>query len=91
MSAQCPQALPRRPAKLGEGWRKHNARLTCAFTLSVAQRRGECEAVCEADTALMTQRSQVQIPPYKAKPQVRAGFVGYHGPGSCIQCQHGVC
>ena len=25
------------------------------------------------------------------KPQVRAGFVGHHGPGSCVQCQQRVC
>ena len=24
------------------------------------------------------------LPPLQGKPQVKAGFVGYHGPGSCV-------
>ena len=41
----------------------------------------ESEANCEAVTALITQRSQVQIlPPLQEKSQVRAGFVGHTDP-----------
>jgi len=42
--------------------------LTCDFTLTGGDSRAECEAVCEPDTALITQRSQVQIlPPLQSK------------------------
>src|SRR3954451_11776757 len=53
--------------------------------------------VCDSPTNgpkvfLITQRSQVQIlPPLQSEPQVSAGFVGYHGPGSCVQGQPDVC
>src|SRR4051794_22152049 len=68
MSAQCPQTVPRRPAKGGEGRRKLTVRLTCDFTLTWALGRAECEAECEPGTALITQRSQVQIlPPLQRK------------------------
>src|SRR5688572_11682918 len=63
MSAQCPQTLPRKSANVNEGRRKLNVGLTCDFTLTLAWSRGECEAMCEAVTALITQRSQVQILP----------------------------
>jgi hypothetical protein len=92
ISAQCPQTLPRKPENLSEGRRKLNVGLTCDFTLTVAHSRGECEVVGESDTAPITQRSQVQIlPPLHMKVQVKAGFVGHHGPGSRFACQHGVC
>jgi hypothetical protein len=92
MSAECPQTLPRKPANVGGGRRNLNVSLTCDFTLTVGASRGECEAVCEAGTALITQRSQVQIlPPLLQKVQVRAGFVGYHEPGSHVACQQDVC
>jgi hypothetical protein len=42
---------------------KLNVGLTCDSTLTGAHSRGECEAVGERDTALITQRSQVQILP----------------------------
>ena len=63
MSAQCPQTVPRSSAKIGEGRRRLNVCLTCDFTLTMLRSRGRCEAICEADTALITQRSQVQILP----------------------------
>ena len=92
MSAQCPQTLPRSSREGGEGQRRLSMGMTCDFTLTGGGSRVECEAVCEADTALITQRSQVQIlPPLLEKPQVGAGFVGLHGPGFCVSCQHDVC
>ena len=68
MSAQCPQTLPRTWANVGEGRRNLNVSLTCDFTLTRGGVEGECEAGCEPDTALITQRSQVQIlPPLQSK------------------------
>jgi hypothetical protein len=61
MSAECPQTLPRKPAKVGEAQRKLNVSLTRDFTLTLAHSRGECKPVGEADAALMTQRIPVQI------------------------------
>src|SRR4051812_39337958 len=63
MSARCPQPLPRTSAKVGEGQRKLTVGLTCDFTLTGGASRPECEARCEPGTALITQRSQVQILP----------------------------
>ena len=63
MSAQCPQTLPRKPANVSERWRKLNVALTCDFTPRVAHMSTRCEPLCEAVTALITQRSQVQILP----------------------------
>ena len=57
MSAQCPQTLPRRSAKVSERSRKPNVRLTCDSTVTKLRSRGRCEALCEVDTALVTQRS----------------------------------
>ena len=48
MSAQCPQTLPRTPAKGGEAWRKLNMALTCDFTLRVAHMSTGCEPLGEA-------------------------------------------
>jgi hypothetical protein len=45
---------------------------------------------CDAPDGV--QRSQVQIlPPLLKKVQLRAGFVGHHGPGSDVRRQHGIC
>jgi hypothetical protein len=63
MSARRPQTLPRTPANECERQRKLIVGLTCDFTLTMRPSRGECEPLCEADTALITQRSQVQILP----------------------------
>jgi hypothetical protein len=91
MSAQCPQTLPRMTAKVGEGQRTLNVSMACDFTPAVAHSRSEYEALCEADTALITQRSQVQIvPPLPKKVQVRAGFLGHHEPGSRVACPQNV-
>jgi hypothetical protein len=92
MSAQCPQTVPRTPANDGERQRKINVRLTCDFSLTGGSRRVESEALCEPSTALITQRSQVQIlPPLQEKMQVRAGFVDFTDPASAFPCQHTVC
>src|SRR5215213_6884613 len=91
MSALCPQTLPRRPAKVSEGSREENVRLTCHFTLTGGGSRAECEAECEPDTALITQRSQVQIlpPATNAKPQFRGSFS--ERSGDCLGCVLGRC
>ena len=48
VSAQCPQTLPRKPAKGGEAWRKLNRAPTCDFTLVMAHMSIRCAALCEA-------------------------------------------
>jgi hypothetical protein len=71
MSAQCPQTVPRKPANVGEGQRNLDVSLTWLFALTEALIGVDCEVVCEADTELITQRSQVQIlPPLQVKLQV---------------------
>ena len=68
MSAQCPQTLPRSSATVGEGRRKFNVLLTCDFALTWLTVEVKCEPVGEPGTALITQRSQVQIlPPLQSK------------------------
>lgn len=48
ISAQCPQSLPRRSAKVSEAWRKLAVPLTWDFTLGVAHMSTACEPECEA-------------------------------------------
>ena len=61
VSANVAPKLSERSAKVGGN---SNVALTCDFTLTVAHSRAwRCEAVGEAGTALITQRSQVQILP----------------------------
>jgi len=73
MSGQCPQSLPRSSANAGEGQRKLNVRLTCGFTLTSRPERTWCEPRCEDDTALITQRSQVQTLPPLSTAEVGPG------------------
>ena len=64
MSAQCPQTLPRSSAKVGEGQRKLNVRSDLRlYPHSGSQSSVNVRQCGEADTALITQRSQVQILP----------------------------
>jgi hypothetical protein len=66
---------------------KAHVSLTCWFTLT----SGTEERWCEADTALITQRSEVQIlPPLLVKSQVRGAFAGQSTLASDVQCQQGV-
>jgi hypothetical protein len=72
MSAQCPQTVPRKPANVGEGQRNLDVSLTWLFALTEALIGVDCEVVCEADTELITQRSQVQIlPPLQVCPRYK--------------------
>jgi hypothetical protein len=69
VSTQCPQTLPRSSANAGEGQWKLDVSVTCGFTLTSKPEWRWCEPRCEPDTALITQRSQVQIlPPQAGQP-----------------------
>jgi hypothetical protein len=76
MSAQCPQTVPRKPANVGEGQRNLDVSLTWLFALTEALIGVDCEVVCEADTELITQRSQVQILP-PLQESCRSGLVSW--------------
>jgi hypothetical protein len=91
MSAQCPQTVPRKPANVGEGQRNLDVSLTWLFVLTEALIGVDCEVVCEADTELITQRSEVQIlPPLLVKSQVRGAFAGQSTLASDVECRQGV-
>ena len=55
--------------------------------------QGDPRVAVVRDRPLITSRGRrfKSCPRYKEKPQVRAGFVGHHGPGSCVRCQQIVC
>jgi hypothetical protein len=56
-----------------------------ANALADAVRRGTLATLKRGSTGLRGP------PATRLKAQSRAGFVGYHGPGSCVRCQHTVC
>jgi putative transposase len=41
------------------------------------------------ETALNEEMTEI-LPPPQTKPQVRAGSVGHHGPGSGVRCKQDV-